>query len=89
MPKQRDERKWHPLMNAEERAPGVWTMVDSTGRAYGTVRIMRDQGALVYVSELRGEVLGGRNGRLRKAVEGVHAAYVRSFNDASVRGRVQ
>jgi hypothetical protein len=86
MPQQRETR-WHPLLNAVEREPGVWTMVDSTGREYGTVRIMREGGALVYVSELRGEVLGGRNVKLREAVEKVHAAYVRSFNATPVRSR--
>lgn len=87
MPKLRDEIRWHPLMNAEERTPGVWTMVDSTGREYGTVRIVREAGALVYASELRGQMLGGRNVRLRDAVEKVHAAFVRSFNDTPVRAR--
>ena len=47
--------------HADERTPGVWTMVDSTGRDYGTVRIVREGSAIVYVSELRGEKLGGRN----------------------------
>ena len=68
--------EWHPLLNAEERTPGVWTMVDSAGRAYGVVRIIREDEAIVYVGELRGERLGGRNVRLREAAERVHAAYV-------------
>lgn len=89
MPKPHDEIRWHPLMNAAERIPGVWTMVDSPGREYGTVRIVREDGALVYVSQLRGQVLGGRNVRLREAVEKVHAAYVRSFNTTPVRSRAQ
>lgn len=82
-----DQLKWHPLLNAEERTPGVWTMVDSTGRDYGTVRIVREGGSTVYVSELRGKKLGGRNVTLRQAVEKVHAAHVRSFNIISVRDR--
>lgn len=68
--------EWHPLLNAEERTPGVWTMVDSAGRAYGAVRIVREGAAIVYVTELRGERLGGRSVRLREAAERVHAAYV-------------
>lgn len=69
--------EWHSLLNAEERTPGVWTMVDSSGHAYGAVRIIRENGAIVYVGELRGERLGGRNVRMREAAERVHNAYVR------------
>ena len=68
--------EWHPLLNAEEHTPGVWTMVDSAGRAYGAVRIVRDGGAVVYLAEVLGERLGGRSVRLREAAERVHAAYV-------------
>ena len=82
-----DRTKWHPLLNADERTPGVWTMVDSTGRDYGTVRIVREGRAIVYVSELRGEKLSGRNVTLRQAVEKTHAAYVRSFKPTPVRSR--
>ncbi len=82
-----DDTAWHPLLNAQERTPGVWTLVDSTGRDYGVVRIVREGSAIVYLGELRGQRLGGRNVRLRDAVEKVHAAYVRSFNPTPVRAR--
>lgn len=82
-----DDTRWHPLLNAQERTPGVWTLVDNTGREYGVVRIVREGPAVVYVGELRGQLLGGRNVRLREAVEKVHAAYVRSFNATPVRAR--
>ncbi|RXZ51901.1 hypothetical protein [Agromyces binzhouensis] len=68
--------EWHPLLSAEERTPGVWTMVDSSGRAYGAVRILREGESILYVGELRGERLGGRSVRLREAAERVHKAYV-------------
>jgi len=68
---------WHPLLATEERSPGVWTMVDSTGQPYGAVRIMKDGQATVYAAELRGRPIG-RYERLRAAVEAVHAAYVAS-----------
>lgn len=71
---------WHPLLNAEERAPGIWTMVDSAGQAYGRVLIVREGDAVVYVTELRGERLDGRHLRLREAVERVHQAYVASHS---------
>ena len=85
--KPKPETKWHPLLNADERTPGVWTMVDSTGRDYGTIRIVREGRAIVYVSELRGEKLSGRNITLRHAVEKVHAAFVRSYSIVPVRAR--
>jgi hypothetical protein len=81
------QTKWHPLLNADERTPGVWTMVDSTGRDYGTVRIVREGGSIVYVSALHREMLGGRNVTLRQAVEKVHAAFVRSYSKVPVRAR--
>jgi hypothetical protein len=74
--------EWHPLLNAEERTPGVWTMVDSAGHAYGAVRILREGEAIVYVAELNGERSGARYMRLREAAEGVHNAYVRRQNGA-------
>ena len=80
MPSQHDTSRWHPLLNAVEKTPGVWTMVDASGHEYGAVRIIREAGALVYVGELRGSRLGGRNVKLREAVEDVHSAYVRSFS---------
>ena len=79
MPSQHDTTKWHPLLNAVEKTPGVWTMVDASGHEYGAVRIIREGGAIAYVGELRGARLGGRNAKLREAVEHVHAAYVCSF----------
>jgi len=66
---------WHPLLNADEGPPGEWSMRDSTGAAYGRVRIMKDGDATVYAAELRGRPIG-RYDRLRPAVEAVHAAYV-------------
>ena len=60
-------------------------MVDDTGRALGTVRIVREGESIVYVSELRGDRLGGRNVKLSVAVENVHAAFVRSYSWVPVR----
>jgi hypothetical protein len=90
MPRRTDtgrEPRWHPLLDVDERTPGVWTLVDATGRDYGTVRIVREGGSIVYVGDLRGARLGGRNVRLREAVEKVHAAFVRSYSDVPVRAR--
>lgn len=80
MPSPNKNTKWHPLLNAVEKSPGVWTMIDASGHEYGTVRITREGGAIVYICELGGTRLGGRNVKLREAVEHIHNAYVRSFS---------
>jgi len=38
MPKAHPTR-WQPNLAAGERVPGVWTMVDDTGRAYGPLSL--------------------------------------------------
>lgn len=79
--------EWHPLLNAEERTPGTWTMLDSDGYAYGGVRIVRQGSDVFYLGQFRGNPIG-RFDRLRPAVENVHLAYVRATQhprDTSLR----
>ena len=74
----RDERpRWHPFLSTEERAPGVWTLVDSMGRGYGEIRIVRIGEEVGYVGEFRGMPVG-RWKTLRASIEGVHGVFVRS-----------
>ena len=73
----RDERRWHPFMASDERTPGVWTLVDSMGRDYGQVRIVRIGAEVGYVAEHRGQLVG-RYTKLRAALEAVHHAFIRS-----------
>ncbi|MDQ0894412.1 hypothetical protein [Agromyces ramosus] len=74
----RDDRpRWHPFFAAEERTPGTWTLVDSTGRDYGMVRIVRIGDQVGYVGELRGEPVG-RYLTFRAALEAVHAVFIRA-----------
>lgn len=73
----RDEPRWHPFLAAEERTPGTWTLVDSTGREYGAVRIVRIGAEVGHVGELRGELVG-RCRTLRATLEAVHQAFVAS-----------
>lgn len=68
---------WHPLLNAEERRPGTWTMVDSVGYAYGSVHITRQGDDVYYLGQFRQNPIG-RFERLRPAVENIHLAYIRS-----------
>lgn len=77
MPSPNGSVEWHPLLNADERTPGIWTMVDSEGAAYGGVRIVRQGSEVYYLGQFRGNPIG-RFDRLRPAVENVHLAYVRA-----------
>lgn len=69
--------RWHPFLGTEERAPGIWTLVDTTSREYGLVRIVRVGAEVGYVAELD-EILVGRFLSLRAALEATHHAFVRS-----------
>lgn len=74
----RDDRpRWHPFFAAEERTPGTWTLVDTMGRDYGQVRIVRIGAEVGYVGEFRGDLVG-RYTNLRAALERVHGAFIAS-----------
>ncbi|ANJ26833.1 hypothetical protein ATC03_08975 [Agromyces aureus] len=72
-------------MDAVESPPGVWTMVDSEGDAYGTVRIVRIGAEVGYVGELRGQPVG-RWRTLRASLEGVHHAFIASHGPRPFQG---
>ncbi len=69
--------RWHPFLGTEERTSGVWTLVDTTGRDYGTIRIVRVGDEVGYVAEFSG-LLVGRYRSLRDSLEATHQAFVRS-----------
>lgn len=73
----RDEPRWHPIMAAVEAPVGTWRMVDSQGREYGLVRLVRVGGEPMYRAELAGEHLGYGNS-LRVACERVHHEFIRA-----------
>lgn len=75
--KHRPDVEWHPLLNADENTPGVWTLRDADGHAYGGVRIVRQGADIYYLGQFRGNPIG-RFDRLRPAVENVHLALVRA-----------
>ncbi|WP_173921732.1 hypothetical protein [Agromyces sp. Marseille-P2726] len=77
--------RWHPFLAADEREPGVWTLVDSLGRDYGRVRIVRIADEVGYVSEFDGQLVG-RYRTLRAALEAVHLAFVRSHGPGPFQG---
>ena len=69
--------RWHPFLGTEERTPGVWTLVDTSARDYGQVRIVRIGAEIGYLAEFR-VVLVGRYTNLQAALEATHLAFVRS-----------
>ena len=75
--KQPGSTQWHPLLNADERSPGTWTLRDSDGHAYGGIRITRQGTDIYYLAQYRGNPIG-RFDRLRAAAENVHLAHVRA-----------
>lgn len=73
----REEPKWHPIMAAVEGPPLTWRMLDTYGREYGRVRVVRVDGEPTYRAEFRGEHLGYES-TLRVAVERVHSVFIRA-----------
>ena len=81
--------EWHPLLNAVEHTPGVWTMVESTGREYGVVRIVREGATVVYVGERRGQTLGGAtSSSVRRSRKSTPPTFDPSTPRGCVRGRM-
>jgi len=44
--------RWHPLLAADEREPGVWTLVDSLSRDYRRIRIVRVADEVGYIGDV-------------------------------------
>lgn len=36
-----DQRRWHPLLAAQENPTGTWSLLDAHDRVYGTIEIRR------------------------------------------------
>ena len=77
--------EWHPIMAAVEGPPGVWRMLDASGRDYGRVEIRRVMAGseIRYKTVWRGEVLGWAT-TLREACARVHDAYLRAHGPGGV-----
>lgn len=73
----REEPKWHPIIAAVEGPSLTWRMLDTYGREYGRVTVVRVAGEPTYRVEFRGEHIG-YEGTLRAAVERVHSVFIRS-----------
>jgi hypothetical protein len=76
---------WHPILAADEPEPGRWRLVDSMGREYGRVTIVRVDGEVRYRAEFQGRLLGWGSS-LRGACERVHHAFVRSHGPGEWQG---
>lgn len=66
---------WHPLLAAQEREPGTWTMVDLDGREYGTVQIVRRDSAIAYRVTAMGRQLPYST-NLRDACMLIHRTFI-------------
>lgn len=76
---------WHPILAADEPEPGRWRLVDSMGREYGRVSIVRVDGEVRYRAEFEGRLLGWGT-TLKGACERVHHAFVRSHGPGEWQG---
>lgn len=83
---QPDRPKWHALLATQERAPGVWQLVDDNGRQYGLVTIMLRGGELGYHAQVLPKdapdgapmTTVGYFRTLRASCERVHQAFLAS-----------
>lgn len=73
-----DSPRWHPIMAAIERDPGVWTLVDTLDREYGRIEIRRTLDGIRYRTEAPVGTLIGWGTTLRQSCERVHDEYLRS-----------
>lgn len=78
---------WHPMLAAEERTPGVWTMVSPDGIVYGRVEIRRAGERVFYRSWFRGTELI-QSPSLRDATMLVHRAYIATMSPGPPPGGI-
>lgn len=78
---------WHPLLAAEEREPGTWTMVAPDRVEYGTVQIVRRGGEIAYRVTALGRP-AGYTSSLRAACERIHHAQIASFSPGPPPGGI-
>lgn len=81
-----DAPRWHPILATVEGPLGTWRMIDSTGREYGLVRLVRLDGVPRYRAELAGSLLGYGT-TLRGSCERVHAEFIRAHGPGGEAGR--
>ncbi|MDF2918222.1 MAG: hypothetical protein K0S70_2439 [Microbacterium sp.] len=75
---------WHPILNAEEREPGVWIMVGPLGQEYGRIEIRRSPDGIRYRTEALGREIGWGTS-LRQACARAHDELLRSFGPSRPR----
>lgn len=68
---------WHPILAAQEREPGTWTMVAPDGVIYGTVVIVRRDGDIAYRVTCQGRQLPYTD-NLRDACMNIHRTFISS-----------
>ena len=83
---------WHPLLAARESEPGVWHMLDPTGKQYAIVQMLRRGGELGYRAVTWAErsedrQLIGYYQNLRAATMAAHMHFIRAHGvDGAANG---
>ncbi len=78
---------WHPILTAEERTPGKWTMLTPDGEQYGVVEIRRTADGIRYRCAFRGAELIPTTS-LRDACARVHRAYIATLSPGPPPGGI-
>lgn len=78
---------WNPILAAQERDPGTWTMVAPDGREYGLVEIRRVDGRIAYRVTALGQP-AGYTSTLRAACERIHHAFIASHSPGPPPGGI-
>lgn len=68
---------WHPVLDAVEDPPGVWTLSDFYGVPYGQVALRRVENGSRYRCTFRGQLIGW-SATLLVGCARVHDAFLRS-----------
>lgn len=77
--------EWHPILAAREARPGLWRMIDTLDREYGTIELRRVNGDVRYKCTYRGDLIGWATS-LRVACERVHALFLRDHGPGHKSG---
>lgn len=75
------EKRWYPILAAREEPTGTWKMIDSLGKCYGIIRIMRRVDEVYYKAQTWHEHENGREmighfRTLHQACNATHQLYL-------------
>ena len=81
------DRRWHPLLAAQEGPTGCWRMIDSMGVEYGRAEIRRVRGGVEvrFRCEFGGELIGWAT-TLSLGCERIHQAFLQAHGPVPFAG---